>query len=153
MCSRGDSGPVQPMSWLMEESLEKPKGEKPKGEKPDAEKKVYLEQEYTKSEITDFRFKQLVVLPWEIETAMSHNVSPPCHPEAQPHLRTLHRTGVLDDGCAQHPELLVRRAGAEDQAHSPPVHWFSLSSMQKLVTDEDMFSMKHDNFPAPFSLL
>lgn len=41
---------------------------KPNGKKPAAEeKKVYLEPEYTKSRITDFGFKELVVLPREID--------------------------------------------------------------------------------------
>lgn len=41
---------------------------KPNGKKPAAEeKKMYLEPEYTKSRITDFEFKELVVLPREID--------------------------------------------------------------------------------------
>ncbi|OWK17357.1 hypothetical protein Celaphus_00013094 [Cervus elaphus hippelaphus] len=41
---------------------------KPNGKKPAAEeKKVYLEPEYAKSRITDFGFKELVVLPREID--------------------------------------------------------------------------------------
>ncbi|XP_029812817.1 MOB kinase activator 2 isoform X4 [Suricata suricatta] len=41
---------------------------KPNGKKPAAEeKKMYLEPEYTKSRITDIGFKELVVLPREID--------------------------------------------------------------------------------------
>ncbi|KAJ6665074.1 hypothetical protein lerEdw1_005305 [Lerista edwardsae] len=46
---------------------EKSKG-KPNGKKPvPEEKKLYLEPEYTKSRITDFEFKELVMLPREID--------------------------------------------------------------------------------------
>lgn len=41
---------------------------KPNGKKPAAEeKKVYLEPEYAKSRITDCEFRELVVLPREID--------------------------------------------------------------------------------------
>ncbi|KAF7245404.1 MOB kinase activator 2 [Varanus komodoensis] len=41
---------------------------KPNGKKPvPEEKKLYLEPEYTKSRITDFEFKELVMLPREID--------------------------------------------------------------------------------------
>lgn len=48
---------------LCRKSKAKPNGKKPVAE----EKKVYLEPEYTKSRITDFGFKELVVLPREID--------------------------------------------------------------------------------------
>lgn len=48
-------------------SCRKSKG-KPNGKKPaPEEKKLYLEPEYTKSRITDFEFKELVMLPREID--------------------------------------------------------------------------------------
>lgn len=48
-------------------SWRKSKG-KPNGKKPvPEEKKLYLEPEYTKSRITDFEFKELVMLPREID--------------------------------------------------------------------------------------
>nr|XP_013003506.1 MOB kinase activator 2 isoform X3 [Cavia porcellus] len=53
---------AQPM-WLSRKSKAKPNGKKPAGE----EKKVYLEPEHTKSRITDFEFKELVMLPREID--------------------------------------------------------------------------------------
>lgn len=50
-------------------SLRRKSKAKPNGKKPAAaeEKKVYLEPEYAKSRITDFGFKELVVLPREID--------------------------------------------------------------------------------------
>lgn len=51
------------LSSLRRKSKAKPNGKKPAAE----EKKVYLEPEYAKSRITDFGFKELVVLPREID--------------------------------------------------------------------------------------
>lgn len=48
---------------LRRKSKAKPNGKKPAAE----EKKVYLEPEYAKSRITDCEFKELVVLPREID--------------------------------------------------------------------------------------
>lgn len=48
---------------LCRKSKAKPNGKKPAAE----EKKVYLEPEYAKSRITDCEFKELVVLPREID--------------------------------------------------------------------------------------
>lgn len=55
------------VTWCSFLSCRKSKA-KPNGKKPAAEeKKMYLEPEYTKSRITDFEFKELVVLPREID--------------------------------------------------------------------------------------
>ncbi|XP_030667379.1 MOB kinase activator 2 isoform X1 [Nomascus leucogenys] len=51
------------MDWLMGKSKAKPNGKKPAAE----ERKAYLEPEHTKARITDFQFKELVVLPREID--------------------------------------------------------------------------------------
>lgn len=49
--------------FFFRKSKGKPNGKKPAPE----EKKLYLEPEYTKSRITDFEFKELVMLPREID--------------------------------------------------------------------------------------
>ncbi|KAB1251423.1 MOB kinase activator 2 [Camelus dromedarius] len=54
---------LQAVGKVLRKSKAKPNGKKPAAE----EKKVYLEPEYTKSRITDFGFKELVVLPREID--------------------------------------------------------------------------------------
>lgn len=54
---------LQAVSKVLRKSKAKPNGKKPAAE----EKKVYLEPEHTKSRITDFEFKELVVLPREID--------------------------------------------------------------------------------------
>lgn len=54
---------TMPSFFLGRKSKAKPNGKKPAAE----EKKVYLEPEHTKSRITDFEFKELVVLPREID--------------------------------------------------------------------------------------
>lgn len=57
----GDGAPLAP--FLGRKSKAKPNGKKPAAE----EKKVYLEPEYAKSRITDCEFRELVVLPREID--------------------------------------------------------------------------------------
>lgn len=62
-CSTVELTPLLSFLILCRKSKGKPNGKKPAPE----EKKLYLEPEYTKSRITDFEFKELVMLPREID--------------------------------------------------------------------------------------
>lgn len=62
-CSIVEVTPLLSFWIFCRKSKGKPNGKKPAPE----EKKLYLEPEYTKSRITDFEFKELVMLPREID--------------------------------------------------------------------------------------
>ncbi|XP_055271176.1 MOB kinase activator 2 isoform X3 [Moschus berezovskii] len=143
------------MDWLMGKSKAKPNGKKPAAE----EKKVYLEPEYAKSRITDFGFKELVVLPREIDlnewlasntTTFFHHVnlqystiSEFCTGEA---CQTM---AVCNTQYYWHDER-----GKKVKCTAPQYVDFVMSSVQKLVTDEDVFPTKYGReFPSSFEAL
>ncbi|XP_048663842.1 MOB kinase activator 2 isoform X2 [Marmota marmota marmota] len=133
---------------------------KPNGKKPAAEeKKVYLEPEHTKSRISDFAFKELVVLPREIDlnewlasntTTFFHHInlqystiSEFCTGE------TCQTMAVCNTQYCWHDER-----GKKVKCTAPQYVDFVMSSVQKLVTDEDVFPTKYGReFPSSFESL
>uniref|UniRef100_A0A8C2PD60 MOB kinase activator 2 n=1 Tax=Capra hircus TaxID=9925 RepID=A0A8C2PD60_CAPHI len=131
---------------------------KPNGKKPAAaeEKKVYLEPEYAKSRITDFGFKELVVLPREIDlnewlrprfpfaaTTFFHHVnlqystiSEFCTGEACQTMAVCNTQYYWYD-----------ERGKKVKCTAPQYVDFVMSSVQKLVTDEDVFPTKYGACP------
>ncbi|XP_055987754.1 MOB kinase activator 2 isoform X2 [Sorex fumeus] len=132
------------MDWLMGKSKAKPNGKKPAAE----EKKVYLEPEYTKARVTDFAFKELVVLPREIDLNewLASNTTTFFH-----HVNLQYST--ISEFCTG--EACQTMAVCNTQYHwydergrkvkctAPQYVDFVMSSVQKLVTDEDVFPTKY----------
>ncbi|XP_046500008.1 MOB kinase activator 2 isoform X1 [Equus quagga] len=146
---------LQAVGRVLRKSKAKPNGKKPAAE----EKKMYLEPEYTKSRITDFEFKELVVLPREIDlnewlasntTTFFHHVnlqystiSEFCTGEA---CQTM---AVCNTQYYWHDER-----GKKVKCTAPQYVDFVMSSVQKLVTDEDVFPTKYGReFPSSFESL
>uniref|UniRef100_F6VTF8 MOB kinase activator 2 n=1 Tax=Equus caballus TaxID=9796 RepID=F6VTF8_HORSE len=146
---------LQAVGKVLRKSKAKPNGKKPAAE----EKKMYLEPEYTKSRITDFEFKELVVLPREIDlnewlasntTTFFHHVnlqystiSEFCTGEA---CQTM---AVCNTQYYWHDER-----GKKVKCTAPQYVDFVMSSVQKLVTDEDVFPTKYGReFPSSFESL
>ncbi|XP_049637252.1 MOB kinase activator 2-like [Suncus etruscus] len=143
------------MDWLMGKCKAKPNGRKSVAE----EKKVYLEPEYTKARVTDFAFKELVVvLPREIDL----NEWPASNTTTFFHHVNLQYSTISEfctgDAC-------------QTMAVCNQYHWydergrkvkctalqyvdFVMSSVQKLLTDEDVFPTKYGHeFPSSFESL
>ncbi|KAG9272796.1 MOB kinase activator 2b isoform X1 [Astyanax mexicanus] len=142
--------------------LRKSKG-KPNGKKPVAavveEKKQYLEPDCTKVRVVDFDLKELVVLPPEIDlnewlasnTTTFFNlinlqystVSEFCTGDTCPVMSACNTTYFWYD-----------EKGKKTKCTAPQYVDFVMSSVQKLVTDEDIFPTKYGKeFPNAFDSL
>ncbi|XP_027264707.1 MOB kinase activator 2 isoform X5 [Cricetulus griseus] len=130
-------------------SKAKPNGKKTASE----EKKVYLEPEHTKSRITDFEFKELVVLPREIDLNewLASNTTTFFH-----HINLQYST--ISEFCTGETCQTMAvcntqyywydERGKKVKCTAPQYVDFVMSSVQKLVTDEDVFPTKYENSPA-----
>uniref|UniRef100_A0A671FKZ9 MOB kinase activator 2 n=1 Tax=Rhinolophus ferrumequinum TaxID=59479 RepID=A0A671FKZ9_RHIFE len=133
---------------------------KPNGKKPAAEeKKVYLEPEYAKSRITDCEFKELVVLPREIDLNewLASNTTTFFH-----HVNLQYSTiseFCTGDACQTMAVCNTQyywydERGKKVKCTAPQYVDFVMSSVQKLVTDEDVFPTKYGReFPSSFESL
>ncbi|KAG8504303.1 MOB kinase activator 2 [Galemys pyrenaicus] len=133
---------------------------KPNGKKPAAEeKKLYLEPEYTKSRISDFEFKELVVLPREIDlnewlasntTTFFHHVNLQYSTVSE--FCTGEACQTMAVGNTQY--YWYDERGKKVKCTAPQYVDFVMSSVQKLVTDEDVFPTKYGReFPSSFEAL
>ncbi|XP_020826417.1 MOB kinase activator 2 isoform X2 [Phascolarctos cinereus] len=148
-------------SGLMASGRKKRKSKaKPNGKKPTAEeKKLYLEPEYAKSRITDFEFKDLVVLPREIdlnEWLASNTTTFFHHINLQYSTISEFCTGdtcqTMAVGNTQY--YWYDERGKKTKCTAPQYVDFVMSSVQKLVTDEDVFPTKYGKeFPNSFESL
>uniref|UniRef100_A0A6I8MZA1 MOB kinase activator 2 n=1 Tax=Ornithorhynchus anatinus TaxID=9258 RepID=A0A6I8MZA1_ORNAN len=137
---------------VLRKSKAKPNGKKPAAE----ERKLYLEPEYTKSRITDFEFKELVVLPREIdlnEWLASNTTTFFHHVNLQYSTISEFCTGETCQTMAvcntQH--YWYDERGKKVKCTAPQYVDFVMSSVQKLVTDEDIFPTKYGKeFPLSF---
>ncbi|ETE66905.1 MOB kinase activator 2, partial [Ophiophagus hannah] len=122
---------------------------KPNGKKPAAEeKKLYLEPEYTKSRITDFEFKELVILPREIDLNewLASNTTTFFH-----HINLQYSTiseFCTGESCQTMAVCNTQyywydERGKKIKCTAPQYVDFVMSSVQKLVTDEDVFPTKY----------
>ncbi|XP_028915541.1 MOB kinase activator 2 [Ornithorhynchus anatinus] len=140
---------------VLRKSKAKPNGKKPAAE----ERKLYLEPEYTKSRITDFEFKELVVLPREIdlnEWLASNTTTFFHHVNLQYSTISEFCTGETCQTMAvcntQH--YWYDERGKKVKCTAPQYVDFVMSSVQKLVTDEDIFPTKYGKeFPLSFESL
>ncbi|XP_026562377.1 MOB kinase activator 2 isoform X4 [Pseudonaja textilis] len=143
------------MDWLMGKSKGKPNGKKPAAE----EKKLYLEPEYTKSRITDFEFKELVILPREIDLNewLASNTTTFFH-----HINLQYSTiseFCTGESCQTMAVCNTQyywydERGKKIKCTGPQYVDFVMSSVQKLVTDEDVFPTKYGKeFPNSFESL
>lgn len=133
---------------------------KPNGKKPATEeKKVYLEPEYAKSRITDFGFKELVVLPREIdlnEWLASNTTTFFHHVNLQYSTISEFCTGEACQTMAvcNTQYYWYDERGKKVKCTAPQYVDFVMSSVQKLVTDEDVFPTKYGReFPSSFEAL
>ncbi|XP_041523043.1 MOB kinase activator 2 isoform X3 [Chionomys nivalis] len=143
---------LQAVSKVLRKSKAKPNGKKTASE----EKKVYLEPEHTKSRITDFEFKELVVLPREIDLNewLASNTTTFFH-----HINLQYST--ISEFCTGETCQTMAvcntqyywydERGKKVKCTAPQYVDFVMSSVQKLVTDEDVFPTKYENSPAPLS--
>uniref|UniRef100_A0A7N4NSB4 MOB kinase activator 2 n=1 Tax=Sarcophilus harrisii TaxID=9305 RepID=A0A7N4NSB4_SARHA len=136
-------------------SKAKPNGKKPAPE----EKKLYLEPEYTQSRITDFEFKELVMLPREIDLNewLASNTTTFFH-----HINLQYSTiseFCTGDSCqtmavGNTQYYWYDERGKKTKCTAPQYVDFVMSSVQKLVTDEDVFPTKYGKeFPNSFESL
>lgn len=140
---------------LRRKSKAKPNGKKPVPE----EKKLYLEPEYTKSRATDFEFKELVVLPREIdlnEWLASNTTTFFNHINLQystiSEFCTADTCQTMAVGSTQY--YWYDERGKKIKCTAPQYVDFVMSSVQKLVTDEDIFPTKYGKeFPNSFESL
>nr|XP_033783934.1 MOB kinase activator 2 isoform X2 [Geotrypetes seraphini] len=143
------------MDWLMGKSKAKPNGKKPVPE----EKKLYLEPEYTKSKVTDFEFKELVMLPREIdlnEWLASNTTTFFNHINLQYSTISEFCTGETCQTMAvcNTQYYWYDERGKKIKCTAPQYVDFVMSSVQKLVTDEDVFPTKYGKeFPNSFESL
>ncbi|KAI1238003.1 hypothetical protein IHE44_0014104 [Lamprotornis superbus] len=140
-------------------AFRKSKG-KPNGKKPaPEEKKLYLEPEYTKSRITDFEFKELVMLPREIDLNewLASNTTTFFH-----HINLQYSTiseFCTGESCQTMAVCNTQyywydERGKKIKCTAPQYVDFVMSSVQKLVTDEDVFPTKYGKeFPNSFESL
>ncbi|XP_051823364.1 MOB kinase activator 2 isoform X1 [Antechinus flavipes] len=157
---------LRPLSFLLEaasawgssmalKSKAKPNGKKPAPE----EKKLYLEPEYTQSRITDFEFKELVTLPREIDLNewLASNTTTFFH-----HINLQYSTiseFCTGDSCqtmavGNTQYYWYDERGKKTKCTAPQYVDFVMSSVQKLVTDEDVFPTKYGKeFPNSFESL
>ncbi|XP_075784312.1 MOB kinase activator 2 isoform X1 [Pelodiscus sinensis] len=140
------------VSW---KSKGKPNGKKPAPE----EKKLYLEPEYTKLRITDFEFKELVMLPREIDLNewLASNTTTFFH-----HINLQYSTiseFCTGESCQTMAVCNTQyywydERGKKIKCTAPQYVDFVMSSVQKLVTDEDVFPTKYGKeFPNSFESL
>ncbi|XP_077177592.1 MOB kinase activator 2 isoform X2 [Paroedura picta] len=140
---------------LNRKSKGKPNGKKPAPE----EKKLYLEPEYTKSRITDFEFKELVMLPREIDLNewLASNTTTFFH-----HINLQYSTiseFCTGESCQTMAVCNTQyywydERGKKIKCTAPQYVDFVMSSVQKLVTDEDVFPTKYGKeFPNSFESL
>ncbi|XP_041629660.1 MOB kinase activator 2 isoform X1 [Vulpes lagopus] len=164
LCPGGASIPVgslrrrregeQPLRQVWK-SKAKPNGKKPATE----EKKMYLEPEYTKSRITDVGFKELVVLPREIdlnEWLASNTTTFFHHVNLQYSTISEFCTGEACQTMAvcNTQYYWYDERGKKVKCTAPQYVDFVMSSVQKLVTDEDVFPTKYGReFPSSFESL
>ncbi|XP_032214192.1 MOB kinase activator 2 isoform X2 [Mustela erminea] len=163
-----ESGPRQPgragsavallrerARWLVGKSKAKPNGKKPAAE----EKKMYLEPEYARSRITDVGFKELVVLPREIdlnEWLASNTTTFFHHVNLQYSTISEFCTGEACQTMAvcNTQYYWYDERGKKVKCTAPQYVDFVMSSVQKLVTDEDVFPTKYGReFPSSFEAL
>ncbi|XP_045146378.1 MOB kinase activator 2 isoform X2 [Echinops telfairi] len=91
--------------------------------------------------------------PQRVAGQQHHHVLPPHQPAVQHHLRVLYRGDVPDHGCWQHYYWYDER-GKKVKCTAPQYVDFVMSSVQKLVTDEDVFPTKYGReFPPSFEAL
>ncbi|XP_072495610.1 MOB kinase activator 2 isoform X1 [Notamacropus eugenii] len=146
---------LQAVGKVLRKSKAKPNGKKPTPE----EKKLYLEPEYTKSRITDFEFKELVMLPREIdlnEWLASNTTTFFHHINLQYSTISEFCTGdtcqTMAVGNTQY--YWYDERGKKTKCTAPQYVDFVMSSVQKLVTDEDVFPTKYGKeFPNSFESL
>ncbi|XP_030667380.1 MOB kinase activator 2 isoform X3 [Nomascus leucogenys] len=143
---------LQAVSKVLRKSKAKPNGKKPAAE----ERKAYLEPEHTKARITDFQFKELVVLPREIDLNewLASNTTTFFH-----HINLQYST--ISEFCTGETCQTMAvcntqyywydERGKKVKCTAPQYVDFVMSSVQKLVTDEDVFPTKYENSPAPLS--
>uniref|UniRef100_V9KGF5 MOB kinase activator 2 n=1 Tax=Callorhinchus milii TaxID=7868 RepID=V9KGF5_CALMI len=146
---------LQAVGRVLRKSKTKPNGKKTAAE----EKKLYLEPEYTKARITDFNFKELVTLPREIDlnewlasnttTFFNHinlqysTISEFCTGE------TCQTMTVCNTQYYWYDER-----GKKIKCTAPQYVDFVMTSVQKSVTDEDIFPTKYGkDFPNSFESL
>ncbi|KAJ7344353.1 hypothetical protein JRQ81_000303 [Phrynocephalus forsythii] len=146
---------LQAVGKVLRKSKGKPNGKKPAPE----EKKLYLEPEYTKSRITDFEFKELVVLPREIDLNewLASNTTTFFH-----HINLQYSTiseFCTGESCQTMAVCNTQyywydERGKKIKCTAPQYVDFVMSSVQKLVTDEDVFPTKYGKeFPNSFESL
>ncbi|KAM3854953.1 MOB kinase activator 2 isoform 2-T2 [Vipera latastei] len=150
---------VRSLTKLILKQYWKSKG-KPNGKKPATEeKKLYLEPEYTKSRITDFEFKELVILPREIDLNewLASNTTTFFH-----HINLQYSTiseFCTGESCQTMAVCNTQyywydERGKKIKCTAPQYVDFVMSSVQKLVTDEDVFPTKYGKeFPNSFESL
>ncbi|XP_047733070.1 MOB kinase activator 2 isoform X1 [Prionailurus viverrinus] len=149
----GDRGPASVV--VAGKSKAKPNGKKPAAE----EKKMYLEPEYAKSRITDVGFKELVVLPREIdlnEWLASNTTTFFHHVNLQYSTISEFCTGEACQTMAvcNTQYYWYDERGKKVKCTAPQYVDFVMSSVQKLVTDEDVFPTKYGReFPSSFESL
>ncbi|XP_029812816.1 MOB kinase activator 2 isoform X3 [Suricata suricatta] len=146
---------LQAVGKVLRKSKAKPNGKKPAAE----EKKMYLEPEYTKSRITDIGFKELVVLPREIdlnEWLASNTTTFFHHVNLQYSTISEFCTGEACQTMAvcNTQYYWYDERGKKVKCTAPQYVDFVMSSVQKLVTDEDVFPTKYGReFPSSFESL
>ncbi|XP_017898767.1 PREDICTED: MOB kinase activator 2 isoform X1 [Capra hircus] len=147
---------LQAVGKVLRKSKAKPNGKKPAAAE---EKKVYLEPEYAKSRITDFGFKELVVLPREIdlnEWLASNTTTFFHHVNLQYSTISEFCTGEACQTMAvcNTQYYWYDERGKKVKCTAPQYVDFVMSSVQKLVTDEDVFPTKYGReFPSSFEAL
>ncbi|KAK1335315.1 hypothetical protein QTO34_003101 [Cnephaeus nilssonii] len=146
---------LQAVGRVLRKSKAKPNGKKPAAE----EKKVYLEPEYAKSRITDCEFRELVVLPREIdlnEWLASNTTTFFHHVNLQYSTISEFCTGEACQTMAvcNTQYYWYDERGKKVKCTAPQYVDFVMSSVQKLVTDEDVFPTKYGReFPNSFESL
>ncbi|KAM3919379.1 MOB kinase activator 2 isoform 3-T3 [Leptodactylus fuscus] len=146
---------LQAVGRVLRKSKTKPNGKKPVSE----EKKLYLEPEYTRVRVTDFEFKQLVTLPQEIDLNewLASNITTFFN-----HINLQYST--ISEFCtAETCQTMAAcntqyywydERGKKIKCTAPQYIDFVMSSVQKLVTDEDIFPTKYGReFPSSFESL
>uniref|UniRef100_A0A672K654 MOB kinase activator 2 n=1 Tax=Sinocyclocheilus grahami TaxID=75366 RepID=A0A672K654_SINGR len=134
-------------------SVRKAKGKgKPNGKKPPPEeKKHYLDAEHTKVRVVDFDLKELVVLPREIDL----NEWLACNTTTFFNLINL-QYSTISEFCTGDTCLAMTACsttyywqdekGKKTKCTAPQYVDFVMSSVQKLVTDEDIFPTKYEHY-------
>ncbi|XP_045676987.1 MOB kinase activator 2 isoform X1 [Phyllostomus hastatus] len=146
---------LQAVGKVLRKSKAKPNGKKPAAE----EKKAYLDPEHAKSRITDCEFKELVALPREIDLNewLASNTTTFFH-----HVNLQYST-VSEFCTAEACQTMAvcntqyywyDERGKKVKCTAPQYVDFVMSSVQKLVTDEDVFPTKYGReFPSSFESL